>query len=94
MNRHFKHQEGTILITVMISMLLIMGIGSALISHFSVTEAKEIEQSLAEVRIRWAMMSELNYMLIEHEIRGLVPPMITMRPKSPICKVLLTTCPI
>lgn len=56
-------QEGNILIIIMVMMMLAMLLASALIEHFAVTEAREVEASLARVRAYWAMSGHVDYVL-------------------------------
>ncbi|MBF0145954.1 MAG: hypothetical protein HQL84_08585 [Magnetococcales bacterium] len=54
-------QQGNLLITVMITMVIIALMVSALIQHFIVTEATAVENSLAKVRVYWAMSGHVDY---------------------------------
>ncbi|CAK0773409.1 hypothetical protein CCP3SC1_60053 [Gammaproteobacteria bacterium] len=47
--------------TVMVTTLAIMLLVSALIEHYAVNEAKAVDESLARIRIYWAMMGHWNY---------------------------------
>jgi hypothetical protein len=58
-----KHQRGAIMLTIMMVMFVSMLMASTLINHFAVTEAREVEQLLAQVRADWAMRGHLNYIL-------------------------------
>ncbi|CAK0744766.1 exported hypothetical protein [Gammaproteobacteria bacterium] len=49
------------MITVMISSMAIMLLVSALIDHYALSEAKAVDESLAKIRIYWAMMGQWNY---------------------------------
>ncbi|MBF8271228.1 MAG: hypothetical protein HW380_333 [Magnetococcales bacterium] len=57
------NQQGNIIIAVMISMLMITLLVSALIEHFLVAEARAVEESLAKVRVYWAMSGHVDYYL-------------------------------
>ncbi|MBF0459899.1 MAG: hypothetical protein HQL87_00735 [Magnetococcales bacterium] len=54
-------QQGNAVVTVMITMFMITLLVSALVEHFLVTEAKAVEESLAKVRIYWAMSGHVDY---------------------------------
>jgi len=56
-------QQGNIMIMILFAGCLIMILGGGLISHFAVSEATAIERNLAEIRIHWAFMGELGYLL-------------------------------
>ncbi|MEO5369653.1 MAG: hypothetical protein H7833_06205 [Magnetococcus sp. DMHC-1] len=60
---HLHGQQGNILITVMVFLVVTMGISSALMTHFLVTEAGQVEESLAHVRAYWAMSGHVDYLL-------------------------------
>ncbi|MBF0285659.1 MAG: hypothetical protein HQL51_14505 [Magnetococcales bacterium] len=47
----------------MVLMVLIMGLAAALVDHFLVSEAREVEKSLAKVRLYWAATGNVNYVL-------------------------------
>ena len=54
-------QQGNVVITVMISMLLIMLLVASLVEHYLVTESRAVEESLAKVRVYWAMSGHVDY---------------------------------
>lgn len=58
--RHL-HQGGNILITVIIVMLVTTLLAGAIVQHFLVSEARAVEESLAKVRVYWAMSGHANY---------------------------------
>jgi hypothetical protein len=61
-------EDGNVIIIVMITMLLTMLMVSSVVNHFSVSEAREIENGLAKVRAYWAMSGVADYAL--SRIRG------------------------
>lgn len=56
-----KLQRGNVMIMVMMAIITIMLLVSTLINHYVVTEAQAIDESLAKIRIYWAMMGHWNY---------------------------------
>jgi hypothetical protein len=58
-----SNQQGSILVTVMVIMVLAMGLVAALIEHFAVAEARAVEESLAKVRVYWGMSGMVDYAL-------------------------------
>jgi hypothetical protein len=63
-------QQGSILVTIMVVMVLVMGLASALIEHFAVTEARAIEESLAKIRVHWGMSGMVDYALSRARATG------------------------
>lgn len=67
----FQRQRGAVLIVVMVVMVLIGLIATTLIENFTTSEAREVEASLAESRVKWAMLGHLNYALARARTQGL-----------------------
>ena len=55
--------RGTILIAVSFVGIFAMALSSALISHFAVSEARGVADSLAKLRVYWAMVGHVDYAL-------------------------------
>jgi hypothetical protein len=67
-----KHrQRGAVLIVVMVVMVMIGLIATTLIENFTTTEAREVEASLMESRVKWAMFGHLNHALARARAQGL-----------------------
>ncbi|CAK0774150.1 hypothetical protein CCP3SC15_490002 [Gammaproteobacteria bacterium] len=66
------HQQGSILVTVMVTTMVIMLLVSALIDHYAVSEARAVDESLARIRIYWAMMGHWNYVASRVLAQGVV----------------------
>ncbi|MBF0195746.1 MAG: hypothetical protein HQL71_14390 [Magnetococcales bacterium] len=64
------NQQGSILVTIMVVMVLVMGLASALIEHFAVTEARAVEDSLAKIRVHWGMSGMVDYALSRAKATG------------------------
>ncbi|MCB1736572.1 MAG: hypothetical protein KDI42_00450 [Gammaproteobacteria bacterium] len=58
-----RRQRGVILVTVMAMLFVTLLIASALVNHFVVDESAAIERDLAELRVRWAQIGNLDYVL-------------------------------
>ena len=56
-----KLQRGNIMAMVMMAIIIIMFLVSTLINHYLVTESRAVDQSLAKIRIYWAMIGHWNY---------------------------------
>lgn len=56
-----KQQQGNIIITVLIVLLLAMIIGSGLVNHLLVSESRAVNESLAKRQVYWAMKGYQNY---------------------------------
>ncbi len=54
-------QRGNAVVTVMITMFMITLLVSALVEHFLVAEANAVEESLAKLRVYWAMSGHVDY---------------------------------
>ena len=59
----FTGQEGNILVIIMVMMMVFMLMASLLIEHFAINEARAVEESLAKVRVYWAMSGMVDYAL-------------------------------
>ncbi len=57
--------------TTMVVSMAIMLLVSSLIEHYAVSEAKAVDESLARIRIYWAMMGQWNY-VASRSISGVV----------------------
>ena len=66
-----NRQRGAVLIVVMVVMVMIGLIATTLIENFTTTEAREVEASLMESRVKWAMFGHLNYALARARTQGL-----------------------
>ena len=60
---NWRRQRGNILIVVSFVGLFSMAISGGLISHYAVSEARGIADSLAKVRVYWAMVGHVDYAL-------------------------------
>ncbi len=58
-----RRQRGTILIAVSFVGMFAMLLSGGLISHFAVSEARAVANSLAKVRVYWAMVGHMDYAL-------------------------------
>ncbi len=65
-----KQQQGVILLSVVVVMFATMLLASALVNHYSVTEAQAIERSLAEVRAHWSQIGHFDYGLSRARYEG------------------------
>lgn len=61
--RRNDHQRGAVLLTVMVIMAVVMLMAGTLTNYFLTSEARDVETSLSNVRIYWAMMGHVSYML-------------------------------
>ena len=68
-----RRERGNILISVMVLMLLAMLLASALVEHFAVTEARDVEESLARVRSYWALSGMTDHALSRARGAGNLP---------------------
>lgn len=61
--RQQSQESGNVMITIMVVMVLVMALVSTLVDHYLMNEARNIEESLAKVRVYWAMQGTANYVL-------------------------------
>jgi|GEM_PF-3861400 len=64
-------QRGAVLPTVMIMMMVLTMMGVAVLEYTGLSEVREVEKSLADVRAYWAMMGHFNYMASRASEQGL-----------------------
>ena len=55
--------RGSVVLTVTAVGLFAMLLASGLVNHYAVSEARAVEESLAKVRVYWAAMGHVNYVL-------------------------------
>lgn len=67
----FQRQRGAVLIVVMVVMVMIGLIATTLIENFTTAEARDVEASLMESRVKWAMLGHLHYALARVRTQGL-----------------------
>jgi len=58
-----RTRKASVLITVTIVSMFSMLLGVSLVTHYAVEEAKQVDESLAKVRIYWAHMGHVDYVL-------------------------------
>ena len=63
LNSFRQHERGNILIVVSFVGLFAMALSSGLIGHYAVSEARGIADSLAKLRVYWAMSGHIDYAL-------------------------------
>ena len=56
-----SRQSGSVIIFVLITTFVVLLIASALINHFMVAEARAVADSLARVRVYWAMAGQADF---------------------------------
>ncbi|MBF0180576.1 MAG: hypothetical protein HQM03_11190 [Magnetococcales bacterium] len=61
--RYRLNEKGNALFVVMLVMALTMLLAASIVNHFSVTEAHDVEESLAKTRAYWAMSGMVDYAL-------------------------------
>lgn len=66
-----RRQQGAVLVVVMVVMVMIGLIATTLVENFTTTEAREVEASLMESRVKWAMLGHLNYVRARARTQGL-----------------------
>jgi hypothetical protein len=58
-----RTRKASVLITVTIVSMFSMLLGVSLVTHYAVEEAKQVDESLAKVRVYWAHMGHVDYVL-------------------------------
>ncbi len=58
-----RNQRGSVLVTVMVFMALLLLFAGTFVRHVLVSEEEEVDRLLADTRVYWAMMGHMNYML-------------------------------
>ena len=58
-----RNERGIVLITVMVVIAICVGIVAVMLERYMVTEARDIELEILEIRTHWAMMGHVNYSL-------------------------------
>lgn len=66
-----ERQRGSVLVTVMVFMALLMLFATIMINHLLMSEADDVEALLADTRAHWAMVGQMNYMLSRASKQGL-----------------------
>ena len=66
-----NRERGAVLIFVMVITAVISLIGSAMVGFFSSTEARSVEDTLMESRVKWAMLGHATYVLARSRAQGL-----------------------
>jgi type II secretory pathway pseudopilin PulG len=69
--RRYRRQRGAVLVVVMVVMVMIGLIATTLVENFTTSEAREVEASLMESRVKWAMLGHLNYIRARARTQGL-----------------------
>lgn len=67
----YPRQRGAVLVVVMVVMVMIGLIATTLVENFTTSEAREVEASLMESRVKWAMLGHLNYIRARARTEGL-----------------------
>lgn len=73
MKRQASHhrQRGAVLVVIMVVMALVALLASSLVEHFATSEARAVEDSLMDARVKWAMFGHMTYMLARAKAQGL-----------------------
>jgi type II secretory pathway pseudopilin PulG len=66
-----RRQRGAVLVVIMVVMALIALLASSLVEHFATSEARAVEDSLMDARIKWAMLGHMTYALARAKAQGL-----------------------
>ncbi|MBL6598401.1 MAG: hypothetical protein ISP41_05880 [Alphaproteobacteria bacterium] len=69
--RSYRRQRGAVLVVVMVVMVMIGLIATTLVENFTTSEARDVEASLMESRVKWAMLGHLNYIRARARTEGL-----------------------
>ncbi|MBP2295470.1 hypothetical protein [Azospirillum rugosum] len=65
-----RNQRGSVLVTVMVFMTLLLLFAGTFVRHVLVSEEEEVDRLLADTRVYWAMMGHMNYMLSRAGFNG------------------------
>lgn len=65
-----RSQRGSVLVTVMVFMALLLLFAGTFVRHVLVSEEEEVDRLLADTRVYWAMMGHMNYMLSRAGFNG------------------------